>query len=360
MRIKKRNWWLIGSLVTAIAFVLSFGIGGYMWYRHSLSPYNAGDTSVVRFAIKDGMSGSDIAKKLADNKLIHSSFAFSIYMRLNGSGMNFKTGVYKVSPSQPLSEIVKHLSSGKVDEYAITFYPEAMITTKVEDQTVQRRSVSGVLKHAGFSQGEITEALAARYDSPLFHGRPDDADLEGYIWGETYYVPSDYSARQVLQRAIDEFAAVVKKNDLEAKFAKKGLTLYQGITLASIVQKESKGCESASICEDQRQIASVFYNRLKANMPLGSDVTYHYAADKTGLARSHTLDSPYNSRIHKGLPPGPIATPGLSALHAVTDPAATDYLYFLSGDDNVTYFAKTNAEHQANIQRYCTKKCALP
>lgn len=360
MRIRKRKLWLLGG-VSVIALLLIGGVaGGWSWYQHNLLSYDKNDTKTVRFAIKNGMSGGDIAKKLEDNKLIRSSLAFSLYLRLSGGGRQFKVGVYKVSPSQSVSEIAKHLSSGNVDEYAITFYPEAMITTKVNSQTAQRRSVSGVLKNAGFSDKETSQALAASYTSPVFAGRPQGADLEGYVWGETYYVPSDYSAEQILQRAIDEFAAVVKKNDLEAKFAKKGLTLYQGITLASIIQKESKGCGTATVCEDQRQIASVFYNRLKADMPLGSDVTYHYAADKAGIERSYTLNSPYNTRIHKGLPPGPIATPGLSALNAAADPAASDYLYFLSGDDDVTYFAKTDAEHQANIRQHCTKKCALP
>ena len=92
-------------------------------------------------------------------------------------------------------------------------------------------------------------------------------------------------------------------------------------------------------------------------MNLGSDVTYQYAADKLGVARDTQLDSPYNTRVHKGLPPGPIATPGLSALNAVANPAQTDYLFFLSGDDNVTYFAKTDAEHIANAKAHCRQKC---
>ena len=168
----------------------------------------------------------------------------------------------------------------------------------------------------------------------------------------------DATAKSAIQRALAEFDQVARKNNLEEKFKKRGLTLYQGITLASIVQKESIGCGvGTEVCEDQRKIASVFYNRMKAGMNLGSDVTYQYAADKLGVARDTQLDSPYNTRVHKGLPPGPIATPGLSALNAVADPAQTDYLFFLSGDDNVTYFAKTDAEHTANAKAHCRQKC---
>ena len=213
----------------------------------------------------------------------------------------------------------------------------------------------------GRSDEQIQQAFRAEYTGAALAGRPAGAGLEGYIYGETYSISSDASAQQVLQRAVTHFSQIVTKYDLERKFASRGLTLYQGITLASIVQKESKGCGAGvTVCEDQRQIASVFYNRLKKDIPLGSDVTYHYAADKAGVARDHTLNSPYNTRLHKGLPPGPIAVPGLSALNAVADPATTDNLYFISGDDDVTYFGKTEADHQANVKAHCAKKCLLP
>jgi len=94
------------------------------------------------------------------------------------------------------------------------------------------------------------------------------------------------------------------------------------------------------------------------NMPLGSDVTYQYAAKILGVSPTPTLDSPYNTRINTGLPPGPIATPGLSALTAVASPAGGEYVYFLSGDDGMTYFAVTEAEHQENIANHCQVKCA--
>ena len=94
-------------------------------------------------------------------------------------------------------------------------------------------------------------------------------------------------------------------------------------------------------------------------MPLGSDVTYQYIADKTGVTRDPNLDSPYNTRRYAGLPPGPIATPGLSALQAVAEPEDSDYLYFLSGDDHVTYYGRTLKEHEANIANHCKVKCQI-
>ena len=145
---------------------------------------------------------------------------------------------------------------------------------------------------------------------------------------------------------------MLEQNQLQEAFAEQGLSLYEGITLASIIQREAIG-------GDEPQIAQVFYSRLSIGMELGSDVTYQYIADKTGVARDVNLDSPYNTRRYVGLPPGPIASPGVDALLATANPAEGDYLYFLSGDDDVTYFARTLEEHETNIREHCQQKCQI-
>lgn len=109
---------------------------------------------------------------------------------------------------------------------------------------------------------------------------------------------------------------------------------------------------------DDTQAAQVFLKRLKIGMVLGSDVTAFYGAIKDGVPPSVTYDSPYNTRIHKGLPPGPISNVTDSSLYAVAHPANTDWLYFVAGDDGKTYFAKTEAEHEANVSKYCHKLCS--
>ena len=123
--------------------------------------------------------------------------------------------------------------------------------------------------------------------------------------------------------------------------------------MASIIQRE------VITAADAAQVAQVFKKRYDMGMQLGSDVTYQYIADKTGQARNVNLDSPYNTRRYAGLPPGPISTPGLAALKAVAQPAKGDYLYFLSGDDDKTYFARTNEEHEKNIRNHCQEKCQI-
>ena len=211
-----------------------------------------------------------------------------------------------------------------------------------------------VFEDLGYSTSVVDAAFAKTYTSALFDGKPASADLEGYVYGETYSFVTGTSVETILERTFSEYLSAVKENNLVSRYASHGLSLYEGITLASIVQKEA----SAS-GDDMPQIAQVFYKRLASDMPLGSDVTYQYIADKTGVKRDPSLDSPYNTRIYKGLPPGPIATPGLKALLAVASPASGDYLYFLSGDDDVTYFAKTLEEHEANIKNHCHEKCQI-
>ena len=358
MHIRKKSLWLIiaGAVIIFATATVAFSL---LWYRTQLEPIDKTNDKTVRIDIQSGMSGSNIAQKLKESGVIRSALAANIYMRLNGvSGI--QAGVYSVSPSWSLQEIIVHLTSGQADEISVTFYPGAMLERANQDDSSAKYDVRTALRMAGFTDEEITAAFMADYQSPVFAGRPDGMGLEGYIYGDTYFVQAGATAEQVIQRAIDEFARVVKENELEQRFAVRGLTLYQGITLASIVERESIGCPGQTVCEDQRQIASVFFNRLGAGMTLGSDVTYHYAADIAGLARDHRLDSEYNTRIVAGLPPGPIAVPGLSALNAVADPAETDYLFFLSGDDDVTYFGRTDAEHDDNIRAHCQQKCLLP
>ena len=357
MKIKRRvSWLLILSIFVAILGILA--LSGSLWYRNMLTAVNSSSQESLRINIKQGMTPDNIATVLERSKLIHNSMAFSIYVKIHNIGDKFKTGVYSLKYSQTMPEIIERLTSGVSDEIAITFYPGATLETKKSNS--DSREVESVLKKAGFSDKDIAKGLAANYNSKILASRPSGHTLEGYIYGETYYVSPDDSVEKILLRAIKQLESIVEKNDLEKKFAARGLTLHQGITLASIVQRESIGCGSGAIkCEDQQKIAGVFYNRLKNNMNLGSDVTYQYIADKTGVERTPNLDSPYNLRKYKGLTPTPIATPGLPALKATSSPAEHDYLFFLSGDDDKTYYATTDKEHQNNIKKYCAKKCLI-
>lgn len=345
---------VLSSVLVILVSIIGSIVGAYIWYNGQLAPFDVKSNELRKVTIPSGSTLDQIGKILQKESIIKSSFAFNIYLRVSGVSNKLQAGVYRLSSSESTPQIVKHLITGSVDTFEIMFYPGATLvdnTNKAEDK---KQDVTSVLERAGYSSEEIKTALAKTYISPLFVGKPSGADLEGYIFGDTYKFGVGATVEEILNHVFEVYYSEIQKYDLESKFAKHNLTLYQGITLASIIQRE------ANSVNDQKQVAQVFYSRLDIGMELGSDVTYQYIADKTGVARDPNLDSPYNTRRYAGLPPGPIAVPGLTALQAVAGPASGDYLYFLSGDDDVTYFAKTYAEHEANIVDHCKMKCSTP
>lgn len=341
--LKWLKWLLITVLVVGLVGGAVAGFVGYNWYSQQIKPASTDTSKRVNFEVKQGEGPKIIAKNLEDAGLIRSAQAFLAYKWLNNRDDTLKAGIYSLQPSLPVSSILKKLIEGKQETFSVTFLPGDTLAN----------AKKSLLATNLYTETQIDAALAKNYSSPLFDGKPAGTDLEGYFYGETIEFYTTDSVETVLQRFFDEFAAFVKDNDLQAKYKKQGLTLYQGITLASIVTRE------VNSADDAKQVARVFMNRMAKGMNLGSDVTYQYAADKAGVPRTPDLDSPYNTRKFVGLPPGPIATPGNSALLAVASPSTNDYLFFLSGDDDVTYFAKTDAEHQKNITDHCAKKCQI-
>ena len=337
---KKIVTWSIIGLISAI--ILTIG-GILVWYNMQLAPVDANNTDKKVVQIESGTMPDGIANLLEEEGLIRNASVFLWHTRLAGIQNSLQAGTYRLSPSESTPEIANHLTSGKVDTFNITFLPGATLEDNRE-----------VLVSAGYSEANVDAALAKTYDSPLFAGKPADADLEGYIYGETYSFGTDTTVEAILEHVFEEFYSVVEENNLVEAYKAQGLTLYEGIILASIIQREA-----SSTPDDMPQIAQVFYSRLAIDMQLGSDVTYQYIADKTGVPRDLNLDSPYNTRRFPGLPPGPIAAPGEIALKATAQPAEGDYIYFLNGDDNVTYFAHTLDEHEANIVNHCQKKCQI-
>ena len=338
-RVLKLILWIIGLLV---AIVLTVCIGGYLWYTQSLTPVNGSDASRVRIEVESGASPGDIGQLLEEKKLIRSKEAFDIYTRLTETRSKLQAGTYSLSPSESVEAIVAHLVAGRVDQFNLTFLPGA---TLAENRKV--------LIGAGYGEQEVDGALAKTYDHPLLKDKPKSADLEGYLYGETYTFGSNASVEEILTEVFDYYYDIIQKDKLIEGYKAQDLNLYQGITLASIIQRE------AFSVADQKQVAQVFFKRLSIGMMLGSDVTYQYAAKKLGVDPHPDLDSPYNTRKFTGLPPGPIATPGRTALQAVAAPASGDYLYFVSGDDDKTYFSKTLEEHEANAAAHCHVKCSF-
>ncbi len=338
---KKPRRRLLIAVSSIVGIIIAAIVAGLIWYASQLSPLKEGSTVKKTVLIQPGTTPQQIGTILKEQEIIRNESAFGIYFRVSGMTGSLQAGRHVLSPSMDVPTIVGELSKAEPDEITLTFLPGS--TVKDNEK---------VLINAGYSQDEVDAAFSRQYDHPVFQDKPASADIEGYIYGETYNFPINASVEQILTRTFDELYKVIGQNNLVAGYQAQGLTLYEGITLASIIQRESGG-------DDKTQIAQIFLLRKQQGMVLGSDVTYQYIADKTGVQRDINLDSPYNTRRYPGLPPGPIAAPGLDALRAVASPSDTDYLYFLSGDDDVTYYGRTLDEHEANIRDHCNRKCQI-
>lgn len=342
--LKKRRfstaWWAIGigaALILVVAIILS---SIFIWYKSSLQPVSPKTTHKIRIQIGEGETTAVIAKKLQKEGIIKNATAFEWYLKLERPQITLQAGRYAISPTLSTPEIVKHLAGGKTDLFMITIVPGSTL-----------KDIEKTLREYGYSESEISTAFEAKYTQPLLADRPQGADLEGYIFPETFEVQSDNSLQDLFNRDFKTLYDRLQKDGLIEQFKKRGLNLHQALTMASIIQKEASGAE------DQQKIAQVFYKRLGMGMKLETDPTFMYAAKKLGVEARVNIDSPYNTRLYPGLPPGPIGNMNYSALQAVANPASTEFLYFVAGDDGTNYFSYTLEEHESNVRKYCHKLC---
>ncbi len=316
----------------AIAIVLAFA-GLYAGYRLGLRPV-ASSGAERQFTVYAGENAPAIATRLVGAGLIRSHDAFITYVNFHGLRPRLKAGVYLIAPTQSANAIAERLAGGRTVSKRLAI-PEGYRLSQIETAAAE----------LGISQSDFKAALAAPHSQSFLAGKPAGVDLEGYLFPDSYDVTSTTTAGTLVNAMLDNFGKRVGPEYVQA-FAAEGLTLHQGLTLASIVERE------VSIPTDRPIVAQIFLKRYKLGQPLGSDVTAVYASQLLGVPFNVNIDSHYNTRRYPGLPPGPICSPGLGSLDAAAHPATTDYLYFLTGKDGKTYFAKTYAEHQANIAKH--------
>lgn len=330
MSIRKKLPFLLIPVGVAVVILL-----GYGWYRVDLLPVDStGSGTSVNFTLPKGESPSTTARRLEQAHLIKSRTAFLVYVTAHGLRGNLQSGDYSLSPSYETEEIIDILTNGKVATKRLTI-PEGTTIKKIRELAAAK----------GISTTDFDAALQGDYGKDFLVGRPPGVGLEGYLFPDSYELPLNPNAQELVSQMVDNFDKKVTPQ-LRNVYTAEGLTLHQAVTLASIVEKEVPSAN------DRAVVAGIFLKRIQLGMPLESDVTVQYGADQQGVGFSTSLDSPYNTYKHVGLPPAPVCNPGLSALTAVANPTSTDYLYFLAGNDGKTHFAKTFAEHQQNIQKY--------
>jgi UPF0755 protein len=340
---KNREWPQI--VVVVIFVILAIGIGGAMIARHTytndLKPLSSGQHT-VSVSIPQGATLKDVAALLKKQKIIKSDWAFAQYVRNKQAADKIKAGTYELSPSQSAPEIVSIITEGKVATNLITILPGQRL-----DQ------IKKTFVNSGFSPAEVDSAFNPDnyINHPALVDKPVGASLEGYLYPESFQKTNDTTPQDIVKESLDEMQKRLTP-DLRAAIEARGLTVHQGITMASIVERE------ADKAADRNQVAQVFYARLGKGMKLQSDATALYGAAIAGQPLSVTYSSAYNTYENSGLPPGPISNVTESSLQAVAHPANTTYLYFVAGDDGTVHFASTPEEHDAQVSQFCHKLCS--
>lgn len=342
-RTPKRRWPRRILIVAVVGLIVIVGgtVGLRYVYDANLKPVSS-STKAQEVVIRQGATDDEIGKLLQQKGLIRSAWAFRLYISSKEARGELQAGTYEIASNQSVAEIVSLLTHGRIVTNLVTILPGQRL-----DQ-VRKRFIQD-----GFSEAAVDEALdPSNYvGNAALVDKPAAANLEGYLYPDSYQRTSDTSPKEIVTEALAQMDKRLTP-DLRAAFARQGLSAYQAIVLASVVEKE------VSSQPDRDQVAQVFLKRLRTNTRLQSDVTAFYGAILAGKAPSVDYNSVYNTYMHDGLPPTPISNVSISSLHAVAYPANTDWLYFVAGDDGTTHFAKTVAEHNANVAQYCKKLCS--
>lgn len=304
-------------------------------YLHHQMPENSAEVYV---RIKEGMSAKEIGEVLASRGVIKTPMKFFTYAKFYGVDKKFHMGTYVFKKNMPVDKVIDILSKGKVEVIRFTI-PEGYTVQEIAE-LFQKKGI--------FTEDEIL--TLARDFHPYPYIRNIEGSLfsaEGFLFPDTYELSPDATPKDLLFMLAKNFDERLTK-DLRAEAQLQGLSIYDLIILASMVEKEAK------FDDDRARIAQVFLKRLRIDMPLQSDATIQYVLKekKEDMSISDTqINSPYNSYLYKGLPPSPIANPGISSIKAVLYPATTDYLYFVADREGHNHYAYTYEEHLSNVRQ---------
>ncbi len=323
--------------IAAVALTVALlSLGALFWLMFFGSQ---GDTTPGRFVqieIVQGASTAQIAQTLADAGVVANARMFRLRVRLSGADEQLKAGVYDLVTGSPYSDVISKLQDGPDGRYSTVTIPEGFVI----EQIAKRFEAAAGISSVEFTQLAKTGAAGFLgghpYLSEVYQG-----SLEGYLFPKTYRVKASSTATDAIEMMLDQFDEEILRVDMSYPESK-GMSLNEVVTVASMIEREAK------IAQERELVSSVIYNRLDKGMLLEIDATIEYVLPGNRFrlrASDIRIKSPYNSYLNKGLPPGPIASPGLAALKAAARPAQTQYLYYvLTGKDGSHTFCVTCEE----------------
>jgi len=325
----RRLVFVLGLLATVVLAT------GYLWIR---APRLPGSTERVVVEFPIGTPTRQIFRTLQAEGIARDSLLAEIYYRTFRHGVPLRAGEYSFSPGEPLDRAIDLLEHGEVVKHVVVV-PEGLTNAECFALFVQQ----GIGTEQGFRR--------ASREPNLLPGPPlATADLEGFLFPDTYVVTRSTPTREVVATMVENFRRHFTP-ELARRAEALGLTMRQAVTVASLVEKET------SLPEERPHVAAVYLNRLKLGMRLQCDPTVIYALQERrewiGRLRRSDLevDSPYNTYLYSGLPPGPICNPGAAALEAAVTPSPSRDLYFVARGDGGHYFSRTYADHLAMIEK---------
>ncbi|HYM62720.1 MAG TPA: endolytic transglycosylase MltG [Thermoanaerobaculia bacterium] len=318
----------------AIVFLIA---GGWFFWRAMTSPYKGYNESTKDIEVKKGQRTAVILRHLQEAGLIRDAFFPLIYLKVARYGESLKAGVYEFSGPLSAAQVLDRVIRGDV-----------ILKNVTVREGLDRFAIGELMAEEGFGRAEEWRRLTA--DPELIRDiDPEARSLEGYLFPDTYKLTPHETPKTIVRTMIQNFR---KHFGSELAFITTGLNMHQTVILASIVETE------AHLPEERPLVASVYLNRYHRHMLLGADPTVIYALKLArrwdGNIRKPDLqiDSPYNTYRFPGFPPGPIANPGVAALHAAAAPAKTELLYFVSKNDGSHAFSTNLAEHNRNVEIY--------
>ena len=320
-------------IIIAIAFVFF----GYQYYSNAISYARNpdGDARVV-IMIESGESANDVAEMLLEKEMIKNGYVFKLYLKQKGLSSDIKAGRVVLMENYTLPEVIDALVEGGTSEVPVTL---------LEGWTVAQ--IGEYLEDSNLTTAEefIECTKTCEFD---FNFIPDDY-LEGYLYPDTYFVSMDsFSNERLISRLINTFENRLDDDDWSAINAS-DKDLEDIIIMASIIEKEERSPS------ERATVAGILWNRFDANMGLGADATVLYALGRTKGGLSYEdlqIDSPYNTRKYRGLPPTPICNPSISSIRAALYPKSTDYWYYLHDSDGGVHYAETLDGHNTNKAKY--------
>ncbi|MDF9843846.1 MULTISPECIES: endolytic transglycosylase MltG [unclassified Paenibacillus] len=336
--------------VLIIVLVLVLAAGGGAWYVwNGMQPVHTAGPPVT-FTIEKGMGSSEIADLLEENGIIRNALFFKGYLKWVKEGSGFMAGTYTASPGDTYDNLIARLNAGDVvkEETVVFTIPEGytakQVAGKLAEAWGQKPEVFLEIIDSGAGLAAV-DRLGIPAGGGVLHR------LEGYLFPETYELLKDSTPQDVVEALLEQLEKKLNSiPDWKNQLAERKMSLHELLTVASLVEREV-------VVDDERPlVAGVIYNRLNKGQNLEIDATVQYLLDKQKerlLYKDLEVESPYNTYRNAGLPPGPIASPGLASIQAALAPEASEYYFYVTKKDGTQghLFGKTYEEHLANIKK---------